>query len=162
MKRIAILTVSFVAINISLFAVTQKPLNVDILIKAYAQNVDESLLEKMDIDKFLNLTPKSYKTITGKKLGFLDRIKLKWVQKRIRKITESDVEAVNSPLVPQWVYIILSLFFMGWLVMGLSDDWFGSNWWICLLLYIGGAIFLNVWGGLAGFIFALVKMNEYY
>ncbi|MEO1260103.1 MAG: hypothetical protein AAFZ15_15015 [Bacteroidota bacterium] len=55
---------------------------------------------------------------------------------------------------PQGAYIVLSIFFLGWLAMGLLDDWYGDNWWVALLLYI------LFW--LPGFVFCMIKMGDYY
>ena len=60
----------------------------------------------------------------------------------------------SSAEVPQLLYIILAILPLGWLAMGINDDWSGNDWWISLILYILG------W--LPGFIFTLIKMSNYY
>ena len=84
----------------------------------------------------------------NKKMGFFKKMKLKLAKKLLMKKNK------KSSDLPKAVYVVLSIFWLGWLAMGVLDDWNGDNWWICLLLY-----FL-FW--LPGFIFAMVKMSEYY
>lgn len=60
----------------------------------------------------------------------------------------------SSAAIPQGLYILLSIFWLGWLAMGINDDWNGTDWLISLLLY---CLF---W--LPGFIYSLVKMKKYY
>lgn len=54
----------------------------------------------------------------------------------------------------QVVYIILSILPLGWLAIGLNDDFEGWRWIVALLLYIIGYI--------PGLIFSLVMMSKYY
>lgn len=56
--------------------------------------------------------------------------------------------------VSQLGYIILAIFWLGWLAIGINDDWSGSKWIISLILY------LLFW--LPGFIYTLVVMGNYY
>jgi len=60
----------------------------------------------------------------------------------------------NKDVMPQGVYILLSVFFLGWLAIGLNEDWDGYNWLIALLLYI------ILW--LPGFIYSMIMMGNYY
>ena len=60
----------------------------------------------------------------------------------------------NEALIPLPVYIILAFPFLGWLAMGVNDDFTGDDWWICLILYC------CFW--LPGFVFTLLKMRKYY
>lgn len=55
---------------------------------------------------------------------------------------------------PQVVYVLLAIFWLGWLAMGINDDFQGSDWLISLLLYI--ILYLP------GLIFTLIKMGKYY
>lgn len=105
-------------------------------------------MAQLAIDKFLALTPKTYKEMTGKKLGFKKALQLKAAQKIVKKRTK------NSDDIPKGVYIILAILGWAWLLMGIMDDWEGNNWWVNLLLY------LLCW--LPGLIHALTKMDEYY
>jgi len=56
--------------------------------------------------------------------------------------------------VPQILYIILAIFPLGWLAMGLNDNFKGNDWLISLVLYILG------W--LPGIIYTLIMMKKYY
>lgn len=60
----------------------------------------------------------------------------------------------SKEAIPQILYIILAIFPLGWLGMGLNDNFTGSDWLISLILY------LLMW--LPGFIYTLIKMNKYY
>lgn len=60
----------------------------------------------------------------------------------------------GSSTIPQVLYILLAIFWLGWLAMGINDNWNGYDWLISLLLY-----FL-FW--LPGFIYTLIKMSKYY
>lgn len=100
------------------------------------------------VKSLLELSPKEYRKLTGKKLSFGQSIKMKLAQKILKlKMKKSDGD-YSTP-----VYVICSIFFLGWLLMGLQDNWKGNNWWISLLLY------LIAW--LPGVIFALIKMKDY-
>jgi len=103
---------------------------------------------KMTMDAFMNLTPAQYKQMTGKKLGWFKSMELKMAQKQMKK------HSSRAGDLPQWAYIVLSIFWLGWLAIGIRSDWKGNDWWICLLLY-----FLFYFPGL---IYALVVMNKYY
>ena len=103
----------------------------------------------LDNTEFLDLTPKKYREMTGKRLGIVGSIALKAAQKRLKK--SNNREAVD---LPQVAYVILSIFWLGWLAMGLLDDFQGDNWWIGLILYL---LFY-----FPGLIFSLIKMGEYY
>ncbi len=63
-------------------------------------------------------------------------------------------KAATAKTIPQGLYIVLAIFWMGWLAMGINDDFNGNDWLISLLLYI---IFY-----IPGLIYTLVKMNKYY
>ena len=56
--------------------------------------------------------------------------------------------------IPQILYIVLAVFFLGWLAMGINDNFEGYDWAISLILY------LLLW--LPGFIYTLIKMSNYY
>jgi uncharacterized membrane protein YqaE (UPF0057 family) len=109
-------------------------------------------LGNMGIDEFLTLTPTRYKELTGKKLGLMKSLELKVAQKYLKKKMKKEND--NQAHVPQWLYVVMAIFFLGWLAIGIQSNWKGNNWWICLLLY-----FL-FW--LPGVIYALVVMDKYY
>ncbi len=112
-----------------------------------------SALDNSDVslstDQFLNLTPKKYREMTGERLGIAGSLALKAAQKRMKKARS------GAPVdLPQVAYILMSLFFLGWLAIGLLDDWQGDTWWIALILYF---VFV-----IPGIIYSLVKMQNYY
>lgn len=104
----------------------------------------------LSIDDFLNLTPKKYKELTGEKLGFKNTLKLKAAQ----KVVKQKLKKGKAADIPKGAYIVLVILGLGWLAMGLLDDFSGNNWWVNLLL-----TFL-CW--IPGVIHGLVKMKEYY
>lgn len=60
----------------------------------------------------------------------------------------------KSAAIPQVLYIILAIFPLGWLGMGINDNFEGWHWIVSLLLYI------LAW--LPGLIYTLVMMKNYY
>ncbi len=60
----------------------------------------------------------------------------------------------GSAEIPKLLYIILAIFPLGWLGMGINDNFEGWDWIISLLLYILG------W--LPGIIYTLIMMKKYY
>ncbi|MGC4058828.1 MAG: hypothetical protein QM743_12025 [Chitinophagaceae bacterium] len=60
----------------------------------------------------------------------------------------------TADTIPVVLYVILAIFWLGWLAMGINDDFEGYDWLISLLLYI---LFY-----LPGLIFTLIKMGKYY
>jgi uncharacterized membrane protein YqaE (UPF0057 family) len=52
------------------------------------------------------------------------------------------------------LYVVLAIFWFGWLAMGINDNFEGWDWVLSLVLYILG------W--LPGVIYTLVKMKKYY
>jgi uncharacterized membrane protein YqaE (UPF0057 family) len=59
-----------------------------------------------------------------------------------------------SPEISKSLYVVLAIFWLGWLAMGINDNFEGWDWVISLLLYC------ILW--LPGFIYTLVKMKKYY
>ncbi len=119
------------------------------------QNDNEELnevmagLEGISMDDIMSMTPKKYKEITGKKMGFKNAVKLKMAKRFLKKKSAKAGEGISKGL-----YIFLALIGWAWIVMGVKDDWNGPNWIIGLVLG-----FFTCIGGL---IFALVKMKDYY
>lgn len=103
---------------------------------------------KMNVEDFLALTPKTYKEQTGKKLGIKKTLQLKAAQKLVKSKMNrgEDIE--------KGLYIILVIFGLGFIAMGLMDDWEGQNWWMNLIL--------SVLCWIPGVIHGLVKMKDYY
>ncbi|MCB0847727.1 MAG: hypothetical protein KDE26_30955, partial [Bacteroidetes bacterium] len=92
--------------------------------------------------------PKKYKEITGEKLGVQNTLKLKAAQKMLKKQQKKDSD------ISKGVYILLAILGLGFLAIGLLDDWEGNEWIIALVLAI------LCW--IPGVIYALVKMKDYY
>ena len=112
------------------------------------QNLPPELLE-MGLATFLSITPKEYKARTGEKLGLVNSVKLKFAQKRVKKTLMA-----NEADISEGVYILLAILGLGWLAMGLIDDWQGDTWIINLIL--------SVLCWLPGLIHALVKKKDYF
>lgn len=96
------------------------------------------------------MTPSKYRQLTGKRLGLKKSIQLKAAQKALKKEIRNGKDADIS----KGVYVLLAILGLGWLAMGLLDDWNGSDWLVNLLLTV------LCW--LPGLIHALVKMKKYY
>ncbi|MES2689166.1 MAG: YqaE/Pmp3 family membrane protein [Bacteroidota bacterium] len=73
---------------------------------------------------------------------------------KVSETTTLTKKRATAKAIPQGLYIVLAIFYMGWLAMGINDDFHGNDWLISLLLYI---IFY-----IPGLIYTLVKMNKYY
>lgn len=99
------------------------------------------------IEQFLAMTPATIAAKTGKNLNFIQRTQLKVAQKQVAKYSDATDLDKN-------VYIILAIVGLGWLAMGLLDDWTGNNWIIALVLS------LLFW--IPGVIYSLIKMKDYY
>jgi uncharacterized membrane protein YqaE (UPF0057 family) len=115
-------------------------------------------LAQMTMDKFLKLTPAEYKKATGEKLGIKKSIQLKLAQKALKREMKNNAE-LRSGLtggdgITKSLYILLAILGLGWVAMGVKDDWEGSDWIVNLLLTC------LCW--LPGLIHALVKMKNYY
>lgn len=106
-------------------------------------------MAKLTLDRFLNMTPKEYKKITGEKLGFKRTIALKMAQHKIKKqLHGSSPEDLDKTL-----YIVLAIF-IPFVAVGIATDWQGSDWVVALLL--------SLLCGIPGIIYALIKMKDYY
>lgn len=106
--------------------------------------------ENLALDDFLNMTPKKYREITGERLGIKNAVKLKAAQKFLKK----QQRKAGGSDISEGVYILLAILGLGWLAMGLIDDWDGNNW------IIGLVLSLLCW--LPGVIYSLVKKDEYF
>ncbi len=111
-------------------------------------------MSNINLNDFLELTPKKYKAMTGKRLGIKKSIQLKVAQKFIRNSYSSEDGSTTPDDISKGLYILLAIIGLGWLAIGLFDDWEGSDWIINLVLT------LLCW--LPGLIHALVKMKKYY
>ncbi len=103
----------------------------------------------LTLESFMELTPKKYEELTGQKMGIADAIRLKAAQKHLRKQMEKPNADIEKP-----VYIILAILGLGFVGIGILDDWEGSDWIIALVLS------LLCW--LPGVVYSLVKMKNYY
>jgi uncharacterized membrane protein YqaE (UPF0057 family) len=105
-------------------------------------------MAQFNLNQFLTLTPNTYTEITGKKLGFVKTVQLKAAQKYLKK------KVGQSEDISKEIYIVLAIFGLGFVAMGLLDDWKGSDWIINLVLTA------LCW--LPGLIHAFMKMKKYY
>jgi uncharacterized membrane protein YqaE (UPF0057 family) len=105
-------------------------------------------MTQLTLNQFLTLTPNTYTEITGKKLGFVKTVQLKAAQKYLKK------KVGQSEDISKEIYIVLAIFGLGFVAMGLLDDWKGNDWIINLVLTA------LCW--LPGVIHAFVKMKKYY
>lgn len=110
-------------------------------------------MPELTMESFLELTPKKYEELTGQKMSIGETIRLKAAQKHLRKQMEKPNADIEKP-----IYIVLSIFGLGWLAMGLLDDWQGSDWIINLVL----AVVFFWLCALPALVHALVKMKNYY
>jgi uncharacterized membrane protein YqaE (UPF0057 family) len=108
-------------------------------------------LQNITKEDFLSLTPEKYHKMTGQRLGIVKSMELKWAQKKLRHSSQAE-NAGGS--IPQWLYIVMSIFALGWLAIGIITGFKGNDWWIALLLY-----FLFI---IPGIIYSLVVMKKYY
>lgn len=106
-------------------------------------------MTKLTVDQFLALTPKAYKEMTGEKLGFKKTLQLKAAQKFVKAQKNNGAEDIDKGL-----YIVLVILGLGFIAMGLMDDWEGQNWWVNLILTA------LCW--IPGVVHGLVKMKDYY
>jgi uncharacterized membrane protein YqaE (UPF0057 family) len=105
-------------------------------------------MKSMTLDQFLTLTPNTYHEITGEKLGFKKTVQLKAAQKFLKK------KAGKAEDISKEIYIVLVIFGLGFVAMGLLDDWKGNDWIINLVLTA------LCW--LPGVIHGFVKMKNYF
>jgi uncharacterized membrane protein YqaE (UPF0057 family) len=108
-------------------------------------------IQNITREDFLSLTPAKYKKLTGHRLGIVKSMELKWAQKKLRNSAHQE-NAGGS--IPKWLYIVMSIFALGWLAIGIITGFSGNDWWIALLLY-----FLFI---IPGIIYSLVVMKKYY
>ncbi len=119
----------------------------------------EALLNKLATVDLNTLTIHQAEELAGRKLTLKEKIgfkvakmKMKKMQKKATVSMEAGKSAPDSGL-DKGMYILVA-FFIPFLAVGLASDWDGNEWLICLLLTC------LCW--LPGFIYALVKMKNYY
>lgn len=71
-----------------------------------------------------------------------------------KQSADTKKESSKSKGISKGLYIVLAIFSLGWLGMGINDNFEGYDWLISLVLY---CLF---W--LPGFIYTLIKMKKYY
>lgn len=108
-------------------------------------------IQNITTEDFLALTPEKYRQITGHKLGLVKSMELKWAQKKLRNSAHA---GEGSGSIPQWLYILMAIFGLGWLALGIITGFKGNDWWIALLLYF---VFF-----IPGVIYSLIVMKKYY
>lgn len=114
----------------------------------------------MNMDEFLELSPRAYRKKTGKRLGLMKSIKLKMAQKMIKRQQRRNNSSLSSGL-----YLIMAIFTLGWLAIGLLGDWSGFDWIINLglaaLCWLTGfgLISILVWVACLGH--AMIRKNDY-
>jgi uncharacterized membrane protein YqaE (UPF0057 family) len=101
------------------------------------------------VEKVMHMTPKQYEQMTGKKLTLGKKIQLKIAQKKLAKAVRKGDQSISKGL-----YVVLAIFGLGWVAMGILDDFSGTKWIISLVLYL---LFY-----LPGLIYTLIKMKDYY
>jgi len=101
----------------------------------------------MQLETFLDFTPKKYREKTGKRLGIKKTLQLRAAQKFVKR--QLDIEPRISP----FLFCLMGTLWMGWLAMGIMDDWGGINWVTNMLLSI-------LW--LPGLLHALIKKKDYF
>ncbi len=103
---------------------------------------------QLALDQFLALTPKKYREMTGERLTIKQTVQLKVAQKIVKRQMKKDAD------ISKGLYVLLAIIGLGWVAMGILDDWDGSDWIVNLVLTV------LCW--LPGLIHALVKMKNYY
>jgi Proteolipid membrane potential modulator len=106
-------------------------------------------MTQVNLEQFLDMTPKKYREMTGKRLGLKKTMQLKAAQKAVKKASKG-----GETEIPKGLYIVGALLGWSWLIMGLLDDFQGNNWWVNLILLMLCFI--------PGVIHAFIKMKDYY
>lgn len=106
-----------------------------------------------DMEKFLTITPKEYRKLTGEKLSLKEGFELKLVQKQLKNQMNATSMGTPAPF-PQWAYIVMVILGLGFIPIGIRSGWNGNDWWINILLT------LCFW--IPGVIHGLIIMNKYY
>lgn len=100
------------------------------------------------LQELAHMSVADFERMTGQELSLLERIAFKKMQRSLRQSQGGNAD------IPQVLYIVLAFFGLGWVAMGVMDNWSGSTWVINLILT------LLFW--LPGFIHALIVMGRYY
>lgn len=150
MKRIILSLITvFFTVSISMAAVPTQVATLPTGDHKVNDNVDKIFRD--NLTAFLELTPRSYKEMTGEKLTLKETLKLKAAQKMVKNQLK---KAAGEDTFPKGAYIILVILGWGFIPLGILSDWKGNDWWVNLLL-----TFL-CW--IPGVIHGLAKMKNYY
>lgn len=102
------------------------------------------------MEAFSKMTPREFKSLTGRKLTLKEVVQLKVGQKKLKSMLKKDSEEKMS----KTAYIILVVLGLGFIPIGIVSDWKGSDWWVNLILS------LLCW--IPGVIHGLTIMKKYY
>src|SRR6187551_2707594 len=72
-----------------------------------------------DMDAFIKLTPSKYKQLTGKRLGIMESIELRQIQKGLKKSMNPAAAAGGG--MPKWAYILLVILGLGFIPIGVMS-----------------------------------------
>jgi uncharacterized membrane protein YqaE (UPF0057 family) len=107
----------------------------------------------IDLEEFLSMTPSNIKQKTGKRLGVKKSLQLKAAQRAVKRKMK-EMKKAGDEDISSGLYVLLAIFGLGWVAMGIMDDWSGKNW--------VTNIILTVLCWLPGLIHALAKKTDYY
>lgn len=116
-----------------------------------------STLQTKDLSK---LTIREVEELTGQEMSFKEKVAFKVAKMKMKKMEKKAVASMKAgndftaPGIDKGIYILLAIIGFPFLSVGLASNWEGNDWLYCLLL-----TFL-CW--LPGFIYALIKMKNYY
>ncbi len=136
-------------VSLSSFATSNMTNWVDLFDKNPEGKEMATEVPNLTAQSFLEMTPKKYEELTGRKMGVTKALQLKAAQKYMKKQMKKPNGNIEKGL-----YIVLAIFWLGFVGIGINDDWSGSEWIIALVLY------LLCW--LPGVIYSLIKMKNYY
>lgn len=134
-------------LSASLFAFDTKYDVAPLAANAEVTQIDPEL-GKLNVEKFISLTPSEFEKMTGKKLGWKKTLAMKAAQKKMKKEMPASPDDLSKEL-----YIVLAIL-ISFVAVGIASDWKGGDWVINLLLSC------LCW--IPGVIHALIKMKNYY
>lgn len=116
----------------------------------------EMTSSKMDLEEFLSMTPRKIRKKTGKRLGIKKSLQLKAAQRTLKKKMRKmkKMKKAGDGDISSGLYVLLAILGLGWVAMGVMDDWSGKNWITNIILTV------LCW--LPGLIHALAKKKDYY
>ena len=102
----------------------------NVLILALIMFVSTAFAATNATNTSVTLSPSFEQVEVQTKLSLKERIALKFAKKALKKETKE-----NGADISKGMYILLAVVGLGWLAMGLLDDFEGSGWIVCLILY---------------------------